>query len=121
MLSCFIPSCFLAYMLFALFYCFTILFCQFLISSVSSWGPARLGVVSGLAAGGAVPWAVSARVAGGLCTLVQGLLSAQVGMVSVAALPAALDRDLSQCGWPPKGSFLRASGLAAQPCLFSDS
>ena len=49
------------------------------------------------------------------------ILSAWVGRVSVAALPAALDRDLSQCGWPPKGSFLLASGLAAQPCLFSDS
>ena len=52
--------------------------------------------------GGAVPWAVSAWVARGLCTLVWGLLSARVWVVSVAALPAALDRDLSQCGGPPK-------------------
>ena len=37
-----------------------------------------------------------------LCTLVRGLLSAWVGVVSVAALPAALDHDLSQCGWPLK-------------------
>ena len=86
-----------------------------------TWGPARPGVVSGLAAEGAVPWTISARVARGLCTFVRGLLSARVGVVSVAVLPAALDRDLSQCGWPPTGSFLRASGLAAQPCLFSDN
>ena len=64
---------------------------------------------------------VSARVARGLCTLVWGLLSAPVGVVSVAALTAALDRDLSQCDWPPKGSFLHASGLSAQPDLLSDS
>ena len=77
----------------------TVLDGQFLISSVSSWGPARLGVVSGLATGVAVPWTVSTRVARGLCTLVRGLLSAWVGVISVAALPAALDRDLCQCGW----------------------
>ena len=36
----------------------------------------------------------------------------------MAALPAALDRDFFQCGWPPpKGSFLPASGLTSQPCL----
>ena len=59
-------------------------------------------MVSGLAAGGAVPWTAPARVTRGLCTLVWGLLSARVGVVSVAVLPAALDRDLSQCGWPSK-------------------
>ena len=49
-----------------------------------------------------MPWTVSAWVARGLCTLVRGLLSAWVGVVSMVALPAASDRDLSQCGWPPK-------------------
>ena len=100
--SCFQPLCFLLY--------FTVLDCQFLISSVSSWGPARLGVVSGLAFGGAVPWTVSAQIARGFCTLVWGLLSAWIGVVPVAVLPVALDRDRSQCGWPPKGSFLHATG-----------
>ena len=117
-LLCFSPSCF---QLLCFLPYFTVLVCQFLISSVSSWGPARLGVVSGLAAGGAVPWTAPAWVTRGLCTLVWGLLSARVGVVSVAVLPAALDQDLSQCGWPPKGSFLHATGLAARPCLFSDS
>ena len=37
-----------------------------------------------------------------LSTFVRGLLSARVWVVSVAVLPAALDRDLSQCGWAPK-------------------
>ena len=32
-----------------------------------------------------------------------------------------LDQDLSQCGWPPKGSFLHPIGLTARPCVFSDS
>ncbi|XP_030257363.1 extracellular calcium-sensing receptor-like [Sparus aurata] len=38
-------------------------------------------------------------------TLVQGLLSTRVGVIPVAALPAPLDRDLSQCGWPPKEAY----------------
>ena len=104
---------FLSSMLFASFNFFSLLDFS---SSVSSWWPARLGVVSGLAAGGAVPWTVSTRVAKGFCTLVRGLLSAWVGVVSVAALPAAYDRDLSV--WlVPKGSFFLASGLSAWPCL----
>ena len=90
---------FLASTLFALFYCFSLSVFNL---QCSSWGPARLGVVSGLAAVGAVPWTVPARVTRGLCTLVWGLLPAQAGVVSVAMLPAAFDRDLSQCGWPPK-------------------
>ena len=83
---------------FALFYCFSLS-----VFRVASWGPARLGAVSGLrwVGGGDVPWTVLAWVAGGLCTLVNGPLSARVGVVSLAALPAALDRDLSQCGWHP--------------------
>ena len=73
------------------------------------------------AAGGAVPWKVLAQVARGLRPLVRGLLSARVGVVSVVARPAALDWDLSQCGWPPKVVFFLTSGLSAQPLLFSDS
>ena len=52
--------------------------------------------------GGAVLWTDLARVAGGLCTLVWGLLSARVGTVSVAALPVVVDPERSQCGQPPK-------------------
>ena len=72
-------------MLLALFYCFTVLVCQFLISSVSSWGPARLGVVTGLDGGGAVPWTVSARVARGVCTPVRGLSVWVCGSVCLRA------------------------------------
>ena len=50
----------------------------------------------------AVLWTAPAWVARGLCALVWSLLSAGVGVVSVAALPVVMDRDLSQFGWPPK-------------------
>ena len=80
---------------------FTVLDCQFLISSVSSWGPAGLGVVSGLAVGVAVSGGRFGPDVRGLRTVVWGLLSARVGVVPVAALSAALDQDRSQCGSPP--------------------
>ena len=67
--------------------------------------------------GGVVLWTAPARVAGGLCTLVWGLLSAQVGTVSVAALPVVVGQEPSQCGRPPQGSSFLALGLGAQPCL----
>ena len=86
-------------MLFALFYCFSLsvfnLQCFLM-------GACRTGSCLWSVTRGSVPWVVSARMAGGLCTVVWGLLSARVGVVPVAALPAALDRDLSQCGRPPK-------------------
>ena len=65
-------------------------------------GACQTGSCLWSATGGAVPWMLSARVAEGLCTLVRGLLSDQFRVVSVAVLPVALDRDLFQCGWPPK-------------------
>jgi len=52
--------------------------------------------------GGAVLWTALARVAGGLCTLVWGLLSARVGTVSVAVIPVVMAQEPSQCGRPPK-------------------
>ena len=67
--------------------------------------------------GGAVLWTAPARVAGGLCTLVWGLLSARVGTVSVAALPVVVAQEPSQCGRPPKGGFFLALGPGARPCL----
>ena len=45
---CFSALMFLASVIFALFYCFSL---SFFSSSVSSWGPARLGTVSGLPLG----------------------------------------------------------------------
>ena len=94
---------------------FTVLDCQFLVSSVSSWGPAGLGVVSGLAVGGAVSEAISARAVRGLRTEVWGLLSARAGVVPVAALSAALDQDCSQCGWlvPPGLKVLLPSNVSS--------
>ena len=83
---------FLASMLFALFYCLS--------PSVVNLQCFLMGVCQTGSYLWSAPWTVSTRVAGGLCTLVRGLLSARVVVVSVAALPAALDRDLSQCGWP---------------------
>ena len=80
---------------------FTVLDGQFfLISSVSSWGPAGQGVVSGPAVRGAVPWAVSAQVAKG--SIPWCGTSCLPGLVSVAVLSAALDQDHSQWGWPPQ-------------------
>ena len=85
----------LASMHFTLFYCLSL---SVFSSSVSSWGAARLGVVSGLLLGvlshgwfqpgwleGSAPWCLPG-----------------LGVVSVAVFPAALDYDLSQCGWSPK-------------------
>ena len=54
--------------------------------------------------GGAVLWTALARVAGGLCTLVWGLLSPRVGTVSVA-LPVVVAQEPSQCGRPPRVAF----------------
>ena len=56
---------------------------------------------AGWGGGGGFPWTVLAGGGGGPCPLVNGPLSARVGVVSLAALPAALDCDLSQCGWHP--------------------
>jgi len=65
--------------------------------------------------GGAVLWTALARVAGGLCTLVWGLLSARVGTVSVA-LPVVVAQEPSVWSAHKAGFFL-ALGLGARPCL----
>ena len=55
--------------------------------------------------GGAVLWTALARMAGGLCTLVWGLLSARIGTVSGAALPVVVGWEPSQCGRLPRWLF----------------
>ena len=109
---------FLASMLFASFYylrlsifnlqCFLMIGCQ---TGSCLWS----------ATGGAVPWTVSAWAATGLCTLVRGLLSARVGGGLCGGTPCGLGPRSLSLWLAPKGSFLHASGLAAQPCLFPDS
>ena len=109
---------FLASMLFASFYylhlsifnlqCFLMIGCQ---TGSCLWS----------ATGGAVPWTVSAWAATGLCTLVRGLLSARVGGGLCGGNLCGLGPRSLSLWLAPKGSFLHASGLAAQPCLFRDS
>lgn len=61
--------------------------------------------------GGAVPQMAQAEVA---------RVCSSYLVISVGALPAVRYRDLSQWGWPPKGSFFLVSGLGSRPGLLSD-
>lgn len=55
--------------------------------------------------GDPVLWTALTEVARGLCTLLSSLLSAQVGVVSVAGLAVVVGSEPSQCGQPPKVAF----------------